>query len=93
MMFAYTIFTAGLAPIVIAGFYKDKLKVTATGALAAIIGGGVTGLISKINNIKYLDLGALGISVVLLFTVSGIDRYFRKQRILRNTKSEILNSK
>ena len=93
MMFAYTIFTAGLAPIVIAGFYKDKLKVTATGALAAIIGGGATGLISKINNIKYLDLGALGISVVLLFTVSWLDRYFKKQRILKNTKSEILNSK
>jgi len=80
MMFAYTIFTAGLAPVVIAGFYKDKLKVTAIGALAAIIGGGATGLISKINNIKYLDLGALGISVVLLFTVSWIDRYFRKQQ-------------
>ena len=86
MMFAYTIFTAGLAPVVIAGFYKDKLKVTATGALAAIIGGGATGLISKINNIKYLDLGALGISVVLLFAVSWIDRYTRKQRIPRNVK-------
>ena len=90
MMFAYTIFTAGLAPIVIAGFYKDKLKVTATGALAAIIGGGATGLISKINNIKYLDLGALGISVVLLFAVSWIDRYTRKQRIPKENR---LNSK
>ncbi len=80
LMFAYTIFTAGLIPIVIAGFYKEKLKVTSVGALAAIIGGGATGLISKINNIKYLDLGALGISVVLLFTVSGIERYIRNRQ-------------
>jgi len=80
LMFAYTIFTAGLIPIVIAGFYKDKLKVTSTGALAAIIGGGVVGLISKINNIKYLDLGALLVSIMLLFAVSWVDRYFRKPR-------------
>jgi SSS family solute:Na+ symporter len=80
LMFAYTIFTAGMVPIIIAGFYKDKLKVTSSGALTAIIGGGVIGLISKINNIKYLDLGALFISVVLLFAVSWLDRYYRKQR-------------
>ena len=82
LLFAYTIYTAGLIPIVIAGFYKEKLKVTSTGALAAIIGGGATGLISKINNIKYLDLGALLISVALLFVVSWLDRYFRKQRAI-----------
>ena len=84
LLFAYTIFTAGLIPVVIAGFYKDKLKVTSIGALAAIIGGGATGLISKINNIKYLDLGALLISVVLLFGVSWVDRYFKKQRELKH---------
>jgi SSS family solute:Na+ symporter len=80
LMFAYTIFTAGLIPIVIAGFYKEKLKVTSAGAIAAIIGGGATGLISKINNIKYLDLGALVISVALLFAVSGIERYMRSRQ-------------
>jgi Na+/pantothenate symporter len=79
-MFAYTIFSAGLIPIVISGFYKEKLRVTAAGAIAAIIGGGATGLISKINNIKYLDLGALAISVVLLFAVSGIERYIRSRQ-------------
>jgi solute:Na+ symporter, SSS family len=81
LMFAYTIFTAGIAPIVIAGFYKDKLKITSTGALAAIIGGGASGLISKLYTIKYLDLGALVFSVVLLFAISWLDRYFRKQRV------------
>ena len=86
MMFAYTIYTAGLIPIVIAGFYKDKLKVTSIGALAAIIVGGTTGLFIKIysNNLKNADFAALInlvpllISIVLLFTVSWVDHYLKK---------------
>jgi fructose-specific phosphotransferase system IIC component len=86
-MFAYTIYTAGLIPIVIAGFYKEKLRVTSLGALIAIIVGGTTGLIIKIysNNIKNTDFSALInlvpllISIVLLFAVSWVERYFRKQ--------------
>ncbi|GAH81374.1 unnamed protein product, partial [marine sediment metagenome] len=38
LLFAYTIFTCGLVVPVIAGFYKEKLKVTSQGALAALIG-------------------------------------------------------
>ncbi len=75
LMFAYAVYTAGLIPVVIAGFYKEKLKVTSWGAIVAVAGGGGTALIAKINNIKYLDLGALGISLVLLFTVSVIQNY------------------
>ena len=73
LLFAYTIYTAGLILPVIAGFYKDRLRVTPVGALAAIIGGGSAALISKLLDIKYLDLGALLISVLLLFLVSFID--------------------
>src|SRR4030043_425404 len=40
LLFAYTIFTCGLVIPVIAGFYKDRLKATSQGALAALIGGG-----------------------------------------------------
>ncbi len=57
---------------VLAGFYKDKLKVTSLGALVALIGGGSVGLISKIFNIKNLDLGALILSGLLLLVVSVI---------------------
>lgn len=78
LMFAYTIFTAGLIPVVIVGFYNDKIKATSTGALAAIIGGGGLGLASKIWSIKYLDLGALLASLVLLLFVSWLDRRLRK---------------
>jgi len=73
LLFAYTIYTAGLILPVIAGFYKNRLRVTPAGALAAIIGGGLAALISKLFDIKYLDLGSLVISVLLLFLVSFID--------------------
>ena len=74
LLFAYTVFTAGVIVPTLAGFYKNKLRLTWVGAIAAIIGGGAVGLISKLAAIKYLDLGALFISVVLLFAVSFIHR-------------------
>ncbi|MFC2011205.1 sodium:solute symporter [Chloroflexota bacterium] len=73
LLFAYTVYTAGLVLPVIAGFYKNRLKVTSLGALVAIVGGGSVALISKLLAIKYLDLGALLISVLLLLVVSLID--------------------
>ena len=77
LLFAYTIYTAGVILPVLAGFFKNRLKVTPTGALAALIGGGSAGLISKLLAIKYLDLGALLISGALLFLVSYIDHRYR----------------
>jgi len=73
LLFAYTVYTGGLILPVIAGFYKKHLRVTSLGALAAIIGGGLAALASKIFSIPYLDLGALAISAVLLFLVSFIE--------------------
>lgn len=45
----------------------------------ALIGGDSAGLISKLFAIKYLDLGALLLSALLLFIVSFIDN--RRQAI------------
>ena len=86
LMFAYTIFTCGLVVPVIAGFYKDKLKVTPQGALAALIGGGVIGLIGKLPGLNIplkSDLGLIGfaVSALLLFGVSFIARR-NKNRLL-----------
>jgi SSS family solute:Na+ symporter len=81
LLFAYTIYTSGLILPVLAGFYKDKLKVTPIGALAAIIGGGGVALVSKLLAIKYLDLGGLLVSGALLFVVSFIDNRLRSQRL------------
>jgi SSS family solute:Na+ symporter len=81
LLFAYTIYTSGLILPVLAGFYKDKLKVTPIGALAAIIGGGGVALVSKLLAIKYLDLGGLLVSGVLLFLVSFIDNQINNRRL------------
>ena len=75
LLFAYTIFTCGLVVPVIAGFYKEKLKVTPQGALAALIGGGIIGLLGKVPGLDIPlkgDLGLIGfaVSAVLLFGVS-----------------------
>jgi SSS family solute:Na+ symporter len=74
LMFAYTIYTAGIIPLVITGFFKKNLKVTSLGAFSALIGGGGAALVSQLFKIKYLDLGALVISFVILFAVSAIER-------------------
>jgi SSS family solute:Na+ symporter len=78
LLFAYTIFTCGLVVPVIAGFYKEKLKVTPQGALAALIGGGTIGLLGKIPGLDIPlkgDLGLIGfaVSAILLFGVSYLD--------------------
>jgi len=88
LLFAYTIFTCGLVVPVIAGFYKKKLRVTPQGALAALIGGGVIGLMGKIPALDIPlkgDLGLIGfaVSAVLLFGVSFLDL---KRSSLRGTK-------
>jgi SSS family solute:Na+ symporter len=88
LVFAYTVFTCGLVVPVIAGFYKDKLKVTPRGALAALIGGGIIGLLGQIPGLDIPlkgDLGLIGfaVSAVLLFGVSFLDL---KRSYLRGTK-------
>jgi len=88
LLFAYTIFTCGLVVPVIAGFYREKLKVTPRGALAALTGGGIVGLLGKIPNLDIPlkeDLGLIGfaVSAVLLFGVSLLDP---KRSSLRDTK-------
>ena len=78
LLFAYTIFTCGLVVPVIVGFYKEKLRVTPRGALVALIGGGLLGLLGKVPGLDIPfkeDLGLIGfgVSAVLLFGVSFLD--------------------
>ena len=78
ILFAYTVYTGGVIIPVLAGFCRERLKVTPAGAIAAIIGGGVAALISKLFDIKYLDVISLGISAGLLFAVSFLETRLRK---------------
>jgi len=80
ILFAYTIYTCGIIIPVLFGFFKDKIKVTPAGAMAAIIGGGAAGLVYKITAIKYLDICGLAISLILLLSVSFIDRKIKNRR-------------
>ncbi|MGD9116096.1 MAG: sodium:solute symporter family protein [Dehalococcoidia bacterium] len=84
LLFAYTVYTSGVILPVLFGFYREKLKLTPVGALAAIIGGGGLALVSKIWGISYLDLGGLFASGVLLFLVSFIDNRLRGKRLDRS---------
>ncbi len=81
LLFAYTVYTGGVILPVLLGFFKDRLRLTPRGALAAIIGGGTAALISQIGGIKYLNLGALGVSAALLFLVSLADSRRRSRQL------------
>ena len=70
LFLAYTVFTSGVVVPVIAGFYKDKLKVNSIGALSAIIGGGGTALVVRLLGVAYLELLGFAVCIVLLFGVS-----------------------
>ena len=79
LLFAYTVFTCGLVVPVIAGFYKERLKVAPQGALAAVVGGGAIGLLGRIPGLDIPlkeDLGLVGFAVgaMLLFGVSFLVR-------------------
>ena len=79
LLFAYTIFTCGLVVPVVAGFFKGRLNVTPQGALVALIGGGLIGLLGKIPGLDIPlkgDLGLIGfaVSATLLFGVSFLTR-------------------
>jgi SSS family solute:Na+ symporter len=79
LLFAYAVFTCGLVIPVIAGFYRERLKVTSSGAMAALTGGGALALLGKIPGLAIPlkeDLGLVGfaVSAILLFGVSCLTR-------------------
>jgi SSS family solute:Na+ symporter len=80
MIFAYTVYTTGVILPVIVGFFRERLRVTSWGAMAGLVGGGVAGIASKLLDVKYLDLGAILISLVLLFGGSYIENRIRNRK-------------
>jgi SSS family solute:Na+ symporter len=78
LLYSYTIFTSGIVIPVVAGFYKDKLKVNSYGALAAIAGGGGTALGIKLAGVQNLELLGFGVCAILLFSVSWLTGGMKK---------------
>lgn len=87
LMFAYAVYTGGVAIPVLAGFYRQRLGLTPLGAVAAVSGGGIAALMSKLFELRYLDLGALGISAALLFIVSYIDRRRKSKQLMERPEA------
>ncbi len=75
LLIAYTIFTSGLLLPVIAGFYKDRLGLTPSGALAALVGGGVTAIFLG----QTYPLLGMVVSAAFLFGVSWLERQYTEQ--------------
>jgi solute:Na+ symporter, SSS family len=75
LLIAYTVFTSGLLLPVIAGFYRDRLGLTPSGALAALVGGGLTAIFL---GQKYPLLG-IAVSAAFLFGVSWLERLYMEQ--------------
>jgi SSS family solute:Na+ symporter len=71
LLIAYTVFTSGLLFPVVAGFYKDKIGLTPSGALAALVGGGITAIFL---GQKHPLLG-IAVSAAFLFGVSWLKRH------------------
>lgn len=70
---AYTFFASGVIIPIIAGFYRERLKVSSAGALGAMISGGGASLVLKLSD-AHLDaiLVGMAISLVFLFGVSWV---------------------
>ena len=65
---AYTVFASGMIVPIIAGFFKDRLKVNERGALASMIGGGGLSLLIKLGVID----PPLGIDPILIGITTGV---------------------
>jgi len=63
---AYTVFTAGLTLPIIFGFYKEKTKVSATGAFVSLILGGSISLIWLVLDSPYIDAVLVGLLASLI---------------------------
>lgn len=70
LLIAYTVFTSGLLVPVVAGFYRERLGLTQNGALAALVGGGVTAIFLG----QSYPLIGMTISAILLFGISQLEK-------------------
>jgi solute:Na+ symporter, SSS family len=72
LLIAYTVFTSGLLLPVLAGFYKDRLGLTPTGALSALVAGGTTAIFLG----QSYPLLGMAVSAIFLFGVSWLEKRY-----------------
>ena len=76
LLIAYTVFTSGLLLPVVAGFYKERLGLTPSGALSALVGGGLTAIFLG----QSYPLLGMAVSAAFLFGVSWLERQCAEQK-------------
>ncbi len=77
LLLAYTVFTSGLLLPVVAGFYRERLGLTSSGALFALVGGGATAILFG----QTYPLLGMAVSAIFLFGVSLLERrHMEKKR-------------
>ncbi|MCR3884466.1 MAG: sodium:solute symporter family protein, partial [Methanothrix sp.] len=74
LLSAYTVFAGGLIVPLVAGFWREKLRLTSDGALAALIGGGGTALLFGAK----MPLLGMAASAFILFFVSWLSPQSRR---------------
>jgi SSS family solute:Na+ symporter len=72
LMLGYTIYTAGLVIPALAGFWREKLRLNAAGAIAAVVVGGGLAVWAKFGGPANMDLIAVGASGAALVVGSRI---------------------
>ena len=91
LLLAYTVFTSGVVLPVVAGFFKDKLRVNSIGAVTAVIGGGGTALgikqLMHTGQFDPINLVGFGVCAVLLFGVSWITERIKLSLAVRNAET------
>jgi len=70
LLLAYTVYSAGLVIPILLGFYADRFRLNAAGAIIAITGGGASGLFLKLAGHESLLLCTIPLSAFLLFAGS-----------------------
>jgi len=74
LLSAYTVFAGGLIVPLVAGFWRERLRLTSDGALAALLGGGGTALLFGAQ----MPLLGMAVSAALLFSVSWLSPQSRR---------------
>ena len=74
LLFAYTVYTCGVVCPVIAGFFKDKLRLAPPAALLAVVVGGALAVSGLLLGLEWLKLVGFAASAVILMGSSLICR-------------------
>ncbi len=77
LLSAYTVFAGGLIVPLLAGFWRERLRLTSEGALAALLGGGGTALLFG----EEWPLLGMALSGAILFSVSWL--FPQSRRLIR----------